>query len=305
MPLSIRQLEAFNSVASLGSVTRAAEQLSISQPAVSRLLSSFSQSIGFQLFNRQNGRLVPTPEAKYMLTEVNRVLEGMEHIEALKHDLPARTAGHLRIACLPGFASSHLPAVLTSFLDGKPGVTVSLEPDRPERILEWIVGEQYDCGISEGLIVHPATECKIYNLRTVCIFPKGHELGRKREIWPKDIVSEKIIHSRRESAFYKSLATAFSQFGLRLPTWIETRGFTTACMLVSQGTGVSVVSELDAVQYLDSGLEMRPFRPTVPHQLSVIRPNAIMPSIITLEFIELFVESILPFVALPDGGEPD
>ena len=301
MSLSIRQLEAFNSVAVLGSMTRAATQLNISQPAVSRLLASFSNSIGFELFNRQHGRLVPTAEARYLLTEVDRVLEGMQHIEALKRDLPARTAGHLRIACLPGFASSHLPMVLTRFLKNKPGVTVTLEPDRPERILEWIVGEQYDCGISDGLIDHPATDCQIYDLRSVCIFPTGHDLGAKQEIWPIDIVSEKIIHTRRDSAFYKSLAAAFSERGLILPTWVETRGFTTACMLVSQGVGVSVVSELDAIQYLDNNVEMRPFRPSVPHRLSVLKPITNLPSIITLEFIEAFIASISSFEIQPDG----
>jgi len=296
MSLSIRQLQAFSSVADLGGMTRAATQMNISQPAVSRLLASFSESIGFKLFDRKAGRLVATPEARYLLTEVNRVLQGLVHIEALKHDLPARTAGHLRIACLPGFAASHLPRVLTRFLHEKPGVTVTLEPDRPERILEWIVGEQYDCGISDGLIIHPATQCSIYDLRSVCIFPTGHELAQKTEIWPDDLVGEKIVHTRRDSAFFKLLSHAFTERGLELPTWIETRGFTTACMLVSQGSGVSVVSELDAVQFLDDNVQMRVFRPSVPHRLSVLRPVTNTPSIITLEFIEAFVESILPFV---------
>ncbi len=296
MSLSLRQLQAFNSVASLGSVTGAAAQLDISQPAVSRLLSSFASSVGFTLFTRHHGRLEPTPEARYLLTEVQQVLEGLQRLETLKRDIPERTAGHLRIACLPGFATSHLPQVLSQFLGNKPGVTVTLEPDRPERIIEWIIGEQYDCGITDGRPRHPATESKSYQIRTVCIFPKGHPLGQKAEIWPADIAGESLIHTRRDSAFFKSLEQAFSSQGIKIPTWIETRQFTAACTIVSQGNGVSVVSELDAEQFLDKNVEMRPFRPVVPHTLSVVRPITTSPSIIALEFIEAFVASILPYV---------
>lgn len=296
MSLSLRQLQAFNSVASLGSVTGAAAQLDISQPAVSRLLSSFGNSVGFTLFTRHQGRLEPTPEARYLLTEVRQVLEGLQRLETLKRDIPERTAGHLRIACLPGFATSHLPKVLSQFLESKPGVTITLEPDRPERIMEWIIGEQYDCGITDGRRRHPATESKSYGMRTVCIFPKGHLLGEKTEIWPEDIAGERLIHTRRDSAFFKSLEQAFSSRGVKIPTWIEIRQFTAACTFVSQGNGVSVVSELDAVQFLDKNIDMRPFRPVVPHTLSVVRPITTSPSIITLEFIEAFVASILPYV---------
>ena len=59
MSVKLRQLEAFYAVGQLGSMTLAAKKLNISQPAVSRLLASYSESIEFKLFNRQNGKLVP------------------------------------------------------------------------------------------------------------------------------------------------------------------------------------------------------------------------------------------------------
>ena len=124
MALRLRQLQAFEAVAPTGSVTRAAASLSISQPAVSRLLSSFSDKIAFDLFIRKNGQLLPTQEARLLLGEVSRVLEGLKNIEELQHDLTERTAGHLRIACLPGFATSHLPNVMIDFLKTRPSVTV-------------------------------------------------------------------------------------------------------------------------------------------------------------------------------------
>lgn len=295
MTIRLRQLEAFRAVAQLGSVTRAAERLNVSQPAVSRLLSSFSDSVGFDLFDRRGGQLLPTQESAYLLGEVGKLLDNLNHLEELTKDLTARKAGHLRIACLPGFATSHLPAVLARFLKLRPGVTVTLEPDRPERILEWIIGEQYDCGITDGFNGHPAVYSKTLAIRTVCILPPDSPLTKKSEIWPEDLATEQMIHTRKDSAFFRDLETCFAERGIQVPSWIETRQFTAACMMVAQGAGVSVISELDAREHEAKGLVIRPFGPKLEHKLAIVRPNHTPPSMITLEFIQAFMDSLVPY----------
>ncbi len=295
MTVRLRQLQAFRAVCQLGAMTRAAKQLGISQPAVSRLLASFSDTVGFQLFERKGGQLIPTQESRFLLKEVGRLLDGLDHISELTHNLTHRKAGHLRIACLPGFATSHMPGVLSRFLENRPDVTVTLEPDRPERILEWIIGEQYDCGITDGFSDHPAVEAESIPMRTVCIMADGNPLAANEVIRPEDLESEPIIHTRRDSAFFKVLSQAFNARNVEMNSWIETRQFTAACALVSEGTGVSVVSEMDARGYQDRRLIIRRFEPAVPHVLSLVRPIHSAPSMLTLEFMEFFAGSLRPF----------
>jgi DNA-binding transcriptional LysR family regulator len=297
LKFQLRQLEAFRATAQTGSVTQAAQLLGISQPAVSRLLADFSKTVGFDLFTRKHGTLTPTSEARYMLAEVSRVFDSLHHLEDLQRDLKERTGGHLRIACLPGFATSHLPRVLTQFLEERPGVTVTLEPDRPERILEWMMGEQYDCGITDGFSGHPAIEKIDIPIRSVCILPRGHHLSSKFTIRPEDLQNEKMVHSRRNSAFFQQLEQSFSQRGVSLNSWIEVRQFTAACTIVSQGHGASIVSALDAAQYEDQGVIVRDFEPQLSHDLSILRPIAGTKPLLVLDFIEAFVESLQPFVA--------
>ncbi|MFT7594925.1 MAG: DNA-binding transcriptional LysR family regulator [Paracoccaceae bacterium] len=301
MKIRLRQLEAFRAVAQFGSVTRAAEHLEISQPAASRLISSFADSVGFTLFDRRDGKLVPTQESRYLLAEVGRVLDSIGHLEELAGDLTARRAGHLRIACLPGFATTHLPRMLSGFLKSRPQVTVTLEPDRPERILEWIIGEQYDCGITDDFPGHPAVEIRSLLVRTACILPKGHALTAKSEIWPEDLAQEKMIHGPRRSGFYHELDDLFTARGVKMPTWVQTRQFASACLLVAEGAGVSVVSELDAQEYAHHGLVLRPFLPSFPHRMAIVRPVSTPLSMVSLEFIEAFVESLSAFQWLEDG----
>ncbi|MEP3274858.1 MAG: LysR substrate-binding domain-containing protein [Stappiaceae bacterium] len=296
MRLRMRQLEALSRVAENGSMTRAAEELGISQPAVSRLLSDLSNQLGFRLFQRRDGGLVPTQEVRFLLPDIERLLDRLDHIGELSRNLTERKAGHLKIACLPGFATSHLPGVLDEFLGERPGITVTIEPDRPERILEWMVGEQYDLGITDGFEGHPAVHSETIELRCVCIFPSGHPFGNKSTIEVADLEGQKLIHTRRDSQFYRDLHEIMQAHGTTMNSFIEVRQFTAACEFVAKGLGVSIVSELDAVGYCGRGVEFKPFNPALYHRLSLVRPTHKDPSLIMIEFLEKFRESLQEFV---------
>lgn len=254
--LQLRQLEALNTVAEHGSMTRAAHELGISQPAVSRLIADLAAEVGFQLFDRSNGRLVPTQEARFLLPDIRRMLEMMTQLRDVSRNITTRTAGHLRIACLPGFATSHLPEIVATFLAQRPGVTVTIEPDRPERILEWIIGEQYDCGITDGFDGHPAVENETVLIRSVCVFPDDHPLAAKKIITPADLADQRLIHTRRDSAFFRALNDAFLAAGVEMKPVVEARQFTAACELVIRRVGLSIISELDAAGYAARGLSI-------------------------------------------------
>lgn len=292
----LRQLKVLKLVADHGSMTRAAKNLQISQPAVSRVIADLSETFGFSLFDRKDGMLVPSQETRYILPDITRVLELMDQIQDTSSNLTARRAGHLRVACLPGFATSHLPKIVASFLQDRPDVTLTIEPDRPERILEWIIGEQYDCGITDAFEGHPSIERTTINIRTVCIFPLGHRLAEYDTITPAHIDNERLVHTRRDSYFYHALTEIFRKHLVSPKPIVETRQFTGACELVALGVGVSIVSELDARNY-EGRLEYRPFTPNIPHQLSLVRPIHQAPSMIAVDFMEKFKESLSDLLA--------
>ena len=111
------------------------------------------------------------------------------------------------------------------------------------------------------LLGHPSVERSEIDIRTVCVFPKGHAFSKLDEITPVDIENEKHTHSRKDSVFFQSLSQAFQRTQIELKSSIEVRQFKSAYELVSNGLGVSIVSELDAFKYSNKGLEYRPFIP--------------------------------------------
>jgi DNA-binding transcriptional LysR family regulator len=292
----IRQLEALMAVIRHGSMTAAAADLGITQPAISRLLSDLGKEFNFLLFDKRDGQLVPSQEVRLLEPDIRRVVDLMQQISDVSANITKRKAGHIRIACLPGFATSHLPKVVAAFLRDRPDVSMTIEPDRPERILEWMITEQYDFGITDGFVGHPAVDSTDIKVRTVCIFPRGHELEKLEKISPRDLTNESIIHTRQDSEFFQDLARRFQDDQIVLRSHVEVRQFTAACELVCHGVGVSIVSELDADKYIGRGLRFRPFCPCVPHSISLVRPIHKNPSLITLEFMEHFQRSLHPYL---------
>ena len=104
-----------------------------------------------------------------------------------------------------------------------------------------------------------------------------------------------IIHTYHGDVFYGALKRAFDAVGAVFKGPAETRQFAPACIMVAEGFGVSVVSEIDAREYENEGLVIRPFEPTIPFQINILYPAYMPRSIATLEFVEAFKQSLEPF----------
>src|SRR5438045_3953839 len=112
--LSLRQIEAFRAVVIHGSVSKAAERLYVSQPAVSRLIADLEQSIGFQLFNRGKGFQV-SEEARLLFQEVEKSFVGLDKIAQRAEDIRTFRTGHLRMAASPALGLGLVPGVTRAF----------------------------------------------------------------------------------------------------------------------------------------------------------------------------------------------
>ena len=146
--ISLRQIEAFNAVMEAGSVTGAAEMMHVTQPAVSRLIRDLQFNVGFPLFERAKGRIMPTIEAKALFEEVRRSYVGLEKIVSAASEIRNFRAGYLQIAALPAMSLRFLPRVITAFSDANPGINISLHVRSSVRVSEWVASQQIDAGFA-------------------------------------------------------------------------------------------------------------------------------------------------------------
>jgi DNA-binding transcriptional LysR family regulator len=102
-----------------GTVTGAAKVLGISQPSTSSLIANLERELGFALFRRARGRLEPTPEAQYLSSDVQQILDSIELTTQRAKQIRDQRIGSLVVATYPDIAIDFLPKVISQFREDR------------------------------------------------------------------------------------------------------------------------------------------------------------------------------------------
>ncbi|MDU8944117.1 LysR substrate-binding domain-containing protein [Ovoidimarina sediminis] len=242
MNITFRQVDAFQTVVSTGTVTEAAAILGISQPAVSRLLSDFETAVGFQLFQRSGRVLVPTDEARLLVEEVRQAISGMEHIKDAAEAIGKFGHARLNLAITPGASLELAPNLIGEFASARPHSMVRMEIAPSDDAVEWMVSQNCDFGIATARPANPSFECETIHTGDVCcVVPTDHPLARRKIIHARDLEGESFISYLPSSRFRFEVDGLFDTEGVPRRLQYETRTTDAICRLVARGLGVSVV----------------------------------------------------------------
>src|SRR5436190_2660559 len=191
---NIRQVEAFRALMLTGSTTRAAQAMSITQPAVSRLVRELQERLELALFERRGTRLVPTGEALALFAEVERSYVGLDRIADSARELRERRSGVLRVAGMPALANGALPRYAAAFLKERPHVGLAMFGLLSLTVLDWVVSEQCDVGFAAAPIQHALAQATMMPaVNYVAVLPRGHRLAGRRVLRPKDLAKEPFV----------------------------------------------------------------------------------------------------------------
>src|SRR5690606_36086002 len=125
--MRLRHIEVFHAIYTSGSINAAARALNVSQPSLSKTLQHAEDQLGFQLFRRVRGRLIPTDEAHVVFRESSEVYAKIETLQQACKSLRNGDAGHIRIAVLPVAGLDAAPAAIARFRDKHPGVSFDIQ----------------------------------------------------------------------------------------------------------------------------------------------------------------------------------
>lgn len=285
--MNLKQLDAFRAVILTGSVTRAAEWLHVSQPAVSRLIGDLERSLKFTLFERTKGRTVsPTPEATSFYEEVQRSYVGMDALAKIGDDIRNFRSGQLRVACLPALAMGFLPGVISSFGNDHPGVSIQLQARSSSTVHQWIAAQQFDLGIARPAKFPGVEVLPFLRIPGVCILPPGHRLASRRVLVPKDLAGERFISLALEDLTRSRIDQMFDEVGDTRKIVVETQYAATICGLVLKNVGCSIVNAVTAIDFHERGLVVRRFEPEIFFEYVLVLPAHRQRSRITHSFLE-------------------
>ncbi|WP_026869069.1 LysR family transcriptional regulator [Inquilinus limosus] len=142
----------FVRVAELGSLSAAARDLGLTQPAVSQQVAALEQRLGVRLLNRSTRRLALTEAGERYHAQTRRILEAVAEAEDSLTETPDALTGSLRVHAPAGLGQAHLAPILIGFQQRHPGLTVELIAD--DRYAD-LIGEGVDVAIRLGALIAP------------------------------------------------------------------------------------------------------------------------------------------------------
>ncbi len=243
--LTLRQLRLFEAVATHLSYSRAAEQMSLTQPAVSMQLQQLEAELGLQLLVKTGKRVSLSQAGEEMLRQARRILNQVliaEDVMAAFHVTEGAKGGLLHLGVV---ATAHYfaPALLMAFAAHWPGVKFKLTVDRREVILAMLQDHQLDVAIAGYPPSEADVEAETFAHNPHCIVAAAdHPLARKRRIHWDALRDEPFIFREPGSAtrqFFEHLLQAQS---LQVKISMELSGNETIKQAVMAGMGISFLS---------------------------------------------------------------
>ncbi|MBZ5793843.1 LysR family transcriptional regulator [Burkholderia contaminans] len=245
-----RQLEAFRAVMTTGTTTRASDLMHTSQSAISRLVSQLEATLRLKLFDRDGARLRPTPEAKALLIEVDRMFAGMDVIRERATSLREGRSGILTIASLPALGYGPLPALITQLRCDMPDLLVRYEIYSSQEVRERVSSGQCDVGFAAELIdTHGLVARSIARRRAVLAVPADHVLGQQSRVSLFDLVDYPFIALSSRDTSRRQLDALLANRGEKLNVVIEVAYALTVASMVCHGAGIGVVDPLSVEMF--------------------------------------------------------
>lgn len=312
--ITTRQLDAFRAVMQHGTVTGAAEAMSLTQPAISKLIASLEGETRLRLFERVRKRLVPTPEGELLYEEAEKMVLGLKALQRVADGLRTARAGRLHLVAMPALGDRHLPRIIARFLRRHPDAEVALHTHGSQIANQWVAGQQVDLGLSLLNIEHPSViKRTICRVEAVAALPPGHRLAERDVLRPADFAGERFISFTPETRMRHAIDQVFEAADIDRVQRIEAYVSNGACSFVAEGLGVALVDPFTAAAFTaDGSIVVRPFAPAVPYQIRLLRPRHRAPSRLATAFESFLEEALSALVAhlgirefTPPGRAPD
>lgn len=290
MHLSLRQLATFREVMRSGSISQAARSLGRTQPAVSTMVRTLEDQLGFALFVRTHGKLTPTPEARFFLEECEDILGRVERTERTLERISSLQSGKLQVASHPAASSVFLPRLMTGFLQGRDDLEVSLIMRSSDVITDLIASQQFDVGFAETPQPRESIVQTDYDLECVCVLPSDDTLAGADIVTPRDLDGRPMAVLFQGHPTAVQTKAAFRACGSRFNKRLELRTFLPGLQFVAAGACAMVCDMITAYSHLlqapePDRLSIRRFRPRISNSVSILTPGYATQSMVGRAFI--------------------
>ena len=256
-PMLFAHIESFIEVARRGNVSRAAEALFLTQPAITARLKSLEGDLGVELFVRSARGMKLSDAGRAFLPYAERALASVDEGQQLIANLREGTMGALVIAAAPAVSTYVLPEILRAFRGTHPHVRLGVRTGHTEEVLEMVLRGDAHIGIGRP-IRHPDIELiPVLEDEMLLVVSARHPFARKGKVRMDELAAERLILFDRTSSYHELTSSLFRQAGVVPASTLELDNVEAAKKMVQQGLGVALLPRMA----LATELKARSLRP--------------------------------------------
>ena len=242
----LKPLRAFCQVARLGSISRAAEALYLSQPAVTLQLQALERELGVRLLERSGRRLSPTREGALLYEMARPLVEGLDNLAAtFREQVRGLDAGELNVAAGSSTILYLLPGIVDAFRREHADVRLSLHNVTGAGGLDLLRSDAVDLAVGSMLDV-PAdlSYTPVYSFEPMLIMPPDHPLAERTDLSLEDLSPYGLILPPKRLTTYRLIDLVFQQNRVPYTVALEVGGWEVIKQYVAMGLGISIVTSI-------------------------------------------------------------
>lgn len=243
MRLTLRQLQVFTEIARQENVSRAAERLSMSQPAASAALTELERNYNCQLFDRAGKRLLINALGLELLPQARALLEQAQAVDALLRG--QQGFGSLNVGATLTIGNYLATLLLGHFMQRHPECKVRLHVNNTEHIIERISEFSLDLGLIEGHCQHPDIQVTPWVHDELVVFcAPGHPLANAGRASLQQLQQEVWILREQGSGTRRTFENALQPHGISMTPLLELEHTEAIKRAVESGLGIGCISRL-------------------------------------------------------------
>ncbi len=291
--MNLRHIEVFHAVYVNGSVSAAARMLNVSQPSVSKVLRHAESLLGFPLFDRTGGRLVPTEDAHTLFAEVSEIQERVYALREASRNLKRGAGSLLRISALPSIALDALPVTVAQFMRKHQDTRFDLQTVHHADLLRKLYERETDVAVAyEVPPGAPVGRLWLGASELVVLYREEDMPDAPSRIALEDLAGRPLVSLAASGPVGKIFTTEVERLGVELNEVVSARTFHIATALVRLGVGMTVVDNLSARASLVPGLSMRPLKSRLTFDINAMYLLERPPTALATDFLKALAETI-------------
>jgi LysR family transcriptional regulator, transcriptional activator of the cysJI operon len=252
--MNLNQLKIFYLTAKFRNLSAAAENLNVTQPAVTKGIQRLEEHYEIKVFNRFGKKLVLTDAGRVLYGIAEQIFEMETQAEESIRDFQQEKRGHILIDSSESFGAYCLPDIIIPFSKANPLIRVSANILPTQKVVENTVALDNDLGFISYPIEHKKLLIKeILEDRLVIITPTGHPFTRKTCIEPQALEGQTMIMHERGSAPRKAINQFLKENNINVFVHLELSSNRAIKKAVEQGIGLAIISQTVVSDEIQTG----------------------------------------------------